>query len=280
MKENELENLLSELKYYAEIYRNFPNINKETVFKYENYELRFFHIISIYNTNTIIPLILFLKKILNKKKHIYKECLYLLEILILLNPETKDYNKFFSKIIKKIQNSNNDNIVNIIKIESYDRYGKYFDKNEVKNWLSDIYNKDANFILFWIELYRQYKNKDYKDNTLGLNYDYTLEHLLPKSWQKHWSNIIKDEKEAEELIYQIGNMTLLKGKLNSSLQNMNWQAKLNGDGKARNYISKNADLLINKELLDKKLWNKNEIENRTKKLMNDFFKIWNVNLFF
>ncbi|MCV3440252.1 DUF262 domain-containing HNH endonuclease family protein [Campylobacter lari] len=278
LNENDLKELLKELKDYARIYRNFPDINKTTVLKYENYELRFFHIISVYNTNTVMPLILFCKKILSQNENIYKECLYLLEMLILLNPETKDYNKFFSKIIKKIQNSNIDNIINIIKFESYDRYGKYFNKNEVRNWLYCIKNKDANFILFWIELYRQYKNKDYKDNTLGLNYVYTLEHLLPQSWKEHWNDIINDD-EAEEIIYQIGNMTLLKGSLNSSLRNMNWQAKLNGDGKAKNYIRKNADLLINKELLNKELWNKDEIKSRTEEFINEFFEIWNVELF-
>lgn len=280
LNENDLKELLKELKDYAKIYRNFPVINnKETIFKYENYELRFFHIIHIYKTNTVLSLILFLKKILNNKENIYKECLYLLEILILCNPETKDYNKFFSKIMKKIQKTNIDSILNIIKVEIYDRYGKYFNKDEIKNWLSYIDNKDATLILFWIELYRQEQNKDYKDKTSGLNYVYTLEHLLPQSWQEHWNEIIKNEKEAEEFIYQIGNMTLLKGKLNSSLQNMNWQTKLNGDGKSKNYISKNADLLINKELLDKKSWTKDEVEKRTTKFINDFFEIWNVDLF-
>ncbi|WP_291952838.1 DUF262 domain-containing protein, partial [Campylobacter sp.] len=87
LNENDLKELLKELKDYARIYRNFPDINKTTVFKYENYELRFFHIISVFNTNTVIPLVLFLKKILGKNENIYKECLYLLEMLILLSPE-------------------------------------------------------------------------------------------------------------------------------------------------------------------------------------------------
>ncbi|TKX31011.1 DUF262 domain-containing protein [Campylobacter aviculae] len=279
LKENELENLLSELKDYAKIYRNFPNINKETVLKYKNYELRFFHIIHTYSMNTVLPLILFLKKMLVKKENIYKQCLYLLEILMMYNFETKDYNKFFSKVIKKIQKVNFDDIANIIRIEIFDKYGKCFNKKEIKEWLTNIDNYDAKFVLFWIELYRQDKNKDYKDNTLGLNYVYTLEHLLPKSWQEHWSDIISDEKQAEKFIYQIGNMTLLKGKLNTSLKNQNWQFKLNGDGKVKNYIRKNADLLINKELLDKKSWDTKEIEKRTKKCIDDFFEIWDVNIF-
>ncbi|EAI7248357.1 DUF262 domain-containing protein, partial [Campylobacter lari] len=64
LNENDLKELLKELKDYARIYRNFPDIDKNTVLKYEDYESRFFHIINVYNTNTVLPLILFLKNLL------------------------------------------------------------------------------------------------------------------------------------------------------------------------------------------------------------------------
>ncbi|EAK0803826.1 hypothetical protein A0U25_06600, partial [Campylobacter lari] len=44
LNENDLKELLKELKDYARIYRNFPDIDKNTVLKYEDYESRFFHI--------------------------------------------------------------------------------------------------------------------------------------------------------------------------------------------------------------------------------------------
>lgn len=131
-------------------------------------------------------------------------------------------------------------------------------------------------ILFWIELYREDKEKDYKDKTIGLQYVYQLEHLMPQSWQENWADIGIDDDNANRLIYQIGNMTLLKGGLNKSLKNKGWNLKLNGDGKARNYIEKNVDLLITRELLDKTQWNATEIENRTENLIKEFFKIWNI----
>ncbi|MBD5164921.1 HNH endonuclease family protein, partial [Helicobacter sp.] len=149
----------------------------------------------------------------------------------------------------------------------------------VKGWLNSIGNQDAKLILFWIELYREFKDKDYKDRSVGLHYEYQLEHLMPQSWQKYWGDIADTEKDAEALIYQIGNMTLLKGKLNNEIKNREWLIKLNGDGKARNYISKNADLCINKELLKKEKWNKKEIEKRTQQFIDDFFQIWDINCF-
>ncbi|MDA3967100.1 HNH endonuclease family protein [Helicobacter sp. WB40] len=280
LDENKLKQILKELKDYSEIYRDFPDINKETTFKYEKYELRFFHIISVYNINTILPLVLFLKNLLNQKKSIYKECLYLLEALIvcniLCNVSSKDYNKFFPQIIEKIKGKQDNDVIDSIKEAICEKYKdkESFDKDKIKSKLKCIKNnKKATLILFWIELYKREQKKDYKDDTSSLEYNYTLEHLLPQSWETHWSDIIQDEEEAKEFIYQIGNMTLLKSKLNSTLQNNSWNNKLiRIDGKV------NTDLLINKELEDK-LWTKTEIEKRTSKFIDDFFKIWNVDLF-
>ncbi|WP_417935359.1 HNH endonuclease family protein [Helicobacter himalayensis] len=61
---------------------------------------------------------------------------------------------------------------------------------------------------------------------MELSYQWSLEHLMPQSWEKHWKAFVKDESHAEDLIYQIGNMTLLKGSLNSTIKNATWQIKL------------------------------------------------------
>ena len=74
-------------------------------------------------------------------------------------------------------------------------------------------------------------------------------------------------------------MTLLKGRFNTALQNAAWTDKLNGNNKYKHYIKKYADLIINKELLNITQWNKATIEQRTVKIINDFYKIWNVNIF-
>ena len=69
---------------------------------------------------------------------------------------------------------------------------------------------------------------------------------------------------------------ILKGSLNSSLKNKDWETKLNGDGKSKNCIKRSADLIVNKEFLDKKAWNKDEIEKRTKILSDNFLEIWSI----
>ena len=72
---------------------------------------------------------------------------------------------------------------------------------------------------------------------------------------------------------------LLKNKLNAAIQNQTWNIKLNGNKKVKHFIKNNADLLINKELIDKEDWNENTIEKRTEILTKEFFEIWNIDIF-
>ncbi len=271
----ELEDFLSRIYQTADIYYKIPRFSNEALIEYD-WKIRFYHIIDKTDTNTILPLILFLIDKLKNNENLLEDCFYILEMLILCNKETKEYNKFFAKLIRDFSNKSIDNMPKHIKNEVIDKYGKCFTVESINKWLNSINNNDAKLLLFWIELYRQYEEKDYKDKTIGLQYVYELEHLMPQKWKENWVDIGKDDENAEKLIYQIGNMTLLKGGLNKSLKNKSWNVKLNGDGRARNYIKKNVDLLITRELLDKTEWNATEIKNRTENLAKEFFKIWDI----
>ncbi len=280
----ELKDFLSKICNVAKEYYKLPRFNKKTLINYE-WQIRFFHIIDKTNTNTVLPLILFLNDKLKDNKERLKKCFYMLEILILVNTKKKDYNKFFARLIRDISNNNNLDIVNYIKQEIYEKYNKYLEPKSIKNKLYKIENNDAKLILFWIELYLECKEQNFKDKTIGLQYVYTLEHLMPQKWKSHWQNIIDSNgkiltnEKANELIYQIGNMTLIKGGLNASIKNAEWNKKLNGDGKVKNYIRKNAELLINKELLDKKQWGEDNITNRTTEIIKTFYCIWDLEIF-
>src|SRR5690606_31499964 len=65
-----------------------------------------------------------------------------------------------------------------------------------------------------------------------------IEHVLPRKWQIHWPlGGDTTEVERERLIHTFGNLTLLTGRLNSSLSNRPW-APPEGDGK-RSVLEKN-----------------------------------------
>ncbi len=267
----QLENFLYNIKQYAMIYYDFPHINNETPLCFDDNIKRLFHILSVTDTSTAMPIVLFLSFHL-KDKEILDNCLKVIEIFIvtrwLCKRDTKHYNNMFASMVGKIKQNNP---LKTLKEELIDVPSKEELQESLKN-LND--NKKAKIVLFWIELYRRYNNKD-KQDVIELTYQYTLEHLMPISWKEYWGEIVVDEENAENCIYQIGNMTLLKNRLNNAIKNATWNIKLNGDGSRKNSIKKCTDLLITRELLDIKEWNLNTINKRSNKLVLEFFKIWN-----
>lgn len=278
--EEELEEFFKKISKFSKKYRNFPIYDKESSFCFEKWEDRFFHIMEQTKTNTILPLILKLKDMLENENETLEKCLKILEILIICNKENKNYNKFFVEVVRDLPKENS-------KIADYlkNKISNSFELNKkyVENSLKYINNNNtAKIILFWIELHKEYKLKDVKDKT-ELKYIYTLEHLMPQKWQEHWKEVGKNSDNAKKLIYQIGNMTLLKNKLNATIQNKSWKTKLNGDEngdkKVKHAIKNNSNLLINKELINEKYWNEDTITKRTELLTKEFFEIWNIDIF-
>ena len=275
-----LESFLQKIYKYASLYKDFPKITKESLLSYEDYESRLFAILKVTDTNTIMPLVLYLKSSL-QEQGILKEALYLLEVFVttrfLCNETTRNYSKFFPQIIKALQKTKNDTFLQTLK-QSLQKEGIPTIKDIKDSLISEKYylnNKRATLVLFWIELYRRHNNQG-KQDIIELPYAYTLEHLMPQAWKKHWEEIGESEENAQNLIYQIGNMTLLKGGLNSVIKNQSWEIKLNGDGSRKNTIKKCADLLITKELLDIKQWDRYTIQERTDRLVKEFFAVWNI----
>ncbi len=295
LDKNSIDTFLKELKQYADIYFNFPKIvfrddkifrddkkdgKKATNFTFSNYELRLFHILKVADINTIMPLLLKLKALYNKDEKILKECYEILEIFIIncyiSNVTTKDYNKLFAKMTLELDKKNP---LNSIKEHLKQRtVAPLPNRAQTEDSLNFINNKRATLVLFWIELFRLNNPKRFVDSK-ELNYTYQLEHLMPQEWRINWADIGKDDENANRLIYQIGNMTLLNGSLNASISNAKWYIKLNGDDSKKNCIKKCARLLITQEdIVEKNIeeWNATEIETRTKNLIKEFFEIWDI----
>lgn len=147
-------------------------------------------------------------------------------------------------------------------------------------------NKLPTLLLFWIELYqRNLFNVDIKD----LKYEYTLEHIMPQKWVQNWYDVPVydvDENEVEEAdemervrghaIYEIGNMTLLNSKLNTSISNGNFTDKINGKN-GRKGIKDLADLRLTRKVIDHHSeWNERNIYARTAELEAEIRKIWDA----
>lgn len=110
-----------------------------------------------------------------------------------------------------------------------------------------------------------------------LHFDYsklTIEHIMPQSWAANWplpDAVSVEEREA--MIQNIGNLTLVSGKLNPHLSNSSWFAI--GECK-RNGLEAHSDLKLNKQLLaeHENSWNEDSIRSRAARLFEHARVLW------
>lgn len=278
---NELESFIKEISKYAKLFREKILVfDNSALLNYEDNQTRLFHVLAICEISTFHPYILSLYYKYDENISQLERELAKVESLVIrrmiTNADTKSYNKMCKDFIK-------DNSAIDIKIAEQP------DSN-VKTGLSNISNKSATLLLFWIELYR--RSKDTKESLKDLKYNYWLEHVLPQKWEEYWSgvhvtdlngNIIVDKelakKERNTRIYSIGNMTLLNSSLNISLRNFEFERKIKGEGRKKG-IEHYADLSITKfDIIEayKKgdvIWNETKINARTESLAQDILTIW------
>lgn len=257
--QDEVLDIIKEINRYANLFYELPWADKGETFKFSDNEKRLLHIMSISEYNIFIPVVLKLRSLELDKKEL-DECYAMLENFIIRHWLCKKVTNSINKVIGR-------NLKNINGKDSMQKFIASFEvtsDEEIKEALLEIDNKRASLVLFWIELYNC---RSEKNDISELQYTYTLEHLMPQTWQENWSNVGKNDETVKGLIYQIGNMTLLKSKLNTAIQNNNWDKK-------REEIQKHAMLKITQEVIKNRAWNKNKIEERSEKIFNDFLKIW------
>ena len=257
--QDEVFDIIKEINWYANLFYELPWADKGETFKFSDSEKRLLHIMSISEYNIFIPVVLKLRSLELDKKEL-DECYAMLENFIIRHWLCKKVTNSINKVIGR-------NLKNINGKDSMQKFIASFEvtgDEEIKEAMFNIDNKRASLVLFWIELYNC---RSEKNDISELQYTYTLEHLMPQTWQENWSNVGKNDEIAKGLIYQIGNMTLLKSKLNTAIQNNNWDKK-------REEIQKHAMLKITQEVIKNRVWNKSKIEERSEKIFNDFLKIW------
>ena len=102
-----------------------------------------------------------------------------------------------------------------------------------------------------------------------------IEHVMPQTWHPNWplpGEVAEDEEavaDRDRAIHTIGNLTLVNGRLNSSLSNAPWDRK-------RETLADHSVLFLNKRLVHKgpKVWDEAAIEKRAKWLHKRAVRIW------
>ena len=276
----EIGSFLNELKDMAAIFKsNIDGEDKEREYTYGKDKTlqRLLHLLSVNSVTTFHPYILKVLTDYEKKPSKINDRLHLLEKYLIINylnentTKLKNYNKMCTMFV-------NDE-------KKLDEEVAEVTKNIEYRLLNNISNNFASYFLFWIELFRRNELHDEP----SLKYTYSLEHIMPQKWKENWfndvANGLKDEhgkkmdvpssiEYRDNHIYMLGNMTLLKSRLNSSISNKDFATKIE---KIKEYASlKITSNDIIKKYCSKngtvKPWNEKSIEKRQQSLIEEINK--------
>ena len=195
-------------------------------------------------------------------------------------PNTRNLTKIFMDIVSLIVDKKGNEI--------YDITINYLKENsssdeEFERKLNGpvyLYNPDATrFLLCYYE--NKFKtNEIYTDLWKRDNsnkYVWTIEHIFPEGENipQDWVNMIAngDRDLANEYLikytHTLGNLTITG--YNQTLSNLSYEKKNNRTNKDGNYVGYKNGLKLNEDVVDLPAWTKDNIEIRTKKLV-EFFK--------
>ncbi|HLO60333.1 MAG TPA: DUF262 domain-containing protein [Bacteroidales bacterium] len=275
----EKQSIISEIKEYAKIFQD--NFNTECV----GNELteksgieRINAIIWGLENTTLIPYILFVLKnvtdtIERDKIFDYIES-YILRRMI-CRSNNKNYNQLFSESLISNSILSKDRLKAFIDGRS-DKVNSMPSDSELKDGFnkSKLINKQSTGILYFIET--KIRNRQlHSTSLLGLN-RYSLEHILPKKWERNWGKLAsqEDKFERNRILLTLGNLTIIPSSLNSSISNSNWNIKKNGAGDKKGLKHYAIGLDTFSQYLTSPNWDEQTIKNRADFLYDKAKDIW------
>lgn len=296
---NKILEFVSEIIEYAQIYRNcFFVPNDESTYLYEYSVERLFNILNSRKITALHPYILKLFKDENVgnsdeiteslEKKLKKIETYIVRSVV-CGESTKNLNKECPILIRGDAT-----------IDDYIKEKNLNDQRFAEGLKNIRENELGKLLIFWIELYNQYAED--KTDKMAMQYSFTLEHIMPQNWDKNWgikvlpvvdaesNEPILDEERAitirADAVYELGNMALLQGSLNSSISDYEFTRKIDGDPngkmKKKDGIRKFAMLTTTRDVVstydEKGVWNEFEIRERTKKFMKSIIDVWPVDI--
>jgi uncharacterized protein with ParB-like and HNH nuclease domain len=267
---------LALFRSYADIYKSFDSFPEDSA------EEMFFYKLDALDISTAHPLLLEVFKRFGDAEHMedLEQILRDLESYFVRRTvcelTTKNYNKLFVDLIRALAEANG------------------FSPNAIRKFLlvgdaeATRWPDDAEFSKAWVEcrMYKKIKRSklrlileslDFslrtpKTEVLKIPRGLTIEHLMPREWERHWPLHPADDMTIDEasdlrndVVDTLGNLTLLTKELNPAVSNGPWAKK-------RTEILKHSALNLNRELSEE--WNESLIKARTEALLNKALLLW------
>jgi uncharacterized protein with ParB-like and HNH nuclease domain len=270
---------LESLKNYSEIYYQLPEGEELNEFSFSEHEKRFFHIIENLSVTTAYPLILFLYNEITDREQLILYLSFLESYLVRRNIcklTTKNYNNLFISILQKLITIKDE--IGSFSFEDFKNV--FYNFNDETNVFPDdaafkksfnksiLTNQNSKEILYCIALFQ--KNNELNDVKKISSSNFSVEHIMPKKWEHHWSipNMTEQAKlDRNKRLLTFGNLTLITKRLNSKLKNDSWNIK-------KDTLRRYSSLQMTTDYLALPNWNETEIKNRSDILFSLAMEIW------
>lgn len=271
---------MQRFRTYADVYRSFSD------FPSDSREGQFFYRLEQLDTTTVFPILLEVLKRYGgpKDRAELHQILGDLESFFVRRAvcelTTKNYNRLFVDMIKAAKVANDFSataVRNFLLAQTVDVSRWPSDDEFRSSWLRIGFYKrlkkaKARMILEALEAALHTG----KTEKVQIERMLTIEHLLPRQWEKHWPlpdaattpELIEEAtKYRDDVLHRVGNLTLLTKRLNPSVSNGPWDKK-------RHKILEHSALNLNRGFQDIEGWDENAIEERSKELLKQAMKIW------
>lgn len=213
-------------------------------------------------------------------------CRYFIRRNVTDSPPTRDLTNYFMDIIEALDTHETYSYETLKEILV--KHGKPASDEIFEQKLNgNLYEENVGatrYILSSIELSQNNDREGYKNfyERSKNKFIWTIEHVLPqgKNMKQHWAQMVANgNKEIanqirEEVVHTIGNLTLTG--YNSQLSDMPLTDKQNKKDKQGNNIGFNNGLILNEVLKGTSVWKKENIENRTQKLVTKALEIFEL----
>lgn len=182
---------------------------------------------------------------------------------------TNSLNKTFAVLYNSINKEDYKNSVlaTLILLDSYKKFPTDSEFEEVFAQ-RDIYNiRLKNYILEKLE------NNNHLNNVTIDGVDISIEHIMPENENlpQYWRDVLGEnwKEEHKNNLHRIGNLTITKGVYNSKMSDKPFKEKLTVEGGI-----KDSHYRLSNDIVDKDIWDINEINERSKRLAKQALNIW------
>jgi hypothetical protein len=252
-------------------------------------ERRFFDLLELLDTTTMIPVALLLFREPDVEEGRRRRVLAILEDFIvrrmICGVTTKNYNRLAAELVAVLKG----------RLADVDMAAEEFlagQEAPVNRWPTDAevretivekqlygFRRQDRLVMVLWEIEARLRTQDPRtEQGLARPENLTLEHVLPQSWEAHWSldESVEDPRQwREQHLHRLGNLTLITGELNSSLSHGPWHAPEVANDKRRG-LARHSLLLLNTRLSDQhpEAFTERDIDRRGEFLADEFCRIW------